>query len=153
MIVRADLNTTGDAKLVSIMHYDQLGRVRLSRQLEDAATQSATDETHGIKVQTRYYAGSTSYPNAYLLVSNPYRAATSGAAGNDGGMGWSRTKSDPGGRLIEAQTFDGATLPAPWRTNTLSSGTVTTAYDDEAVTVTLTAQPPCKNVTGAPAQL
>src|SRR5678815_5953094 len=38
VIVKSDLNTVGDEKLVSIQHYDQLGRVRLTRQLEDAAT-------------------------------------------------------------------------------------------------------------------
>src|SRR5678815_5930773 len=38
VIVKSDLNTLGDEKLVTIQHYDQLGRLRLARQLEDAAT-------------------------------------------------------------------------------------------------------------------
>src|SRR5678816_90755 len=110
VIVRSDLNTVGDGKLVSIQHYDQLGRVRLVRQLEDAATQSATDETTGIKVQTRYkYSGNFSY----VLTSNPYRAVTSANAGSETTMGWSRSKSDSGGRVIEVQTFAGASAPAP----------------------------------------
>jgi hypothetical protein len=91
------------------MHFDQLGRIRLSRQLEDAATQSATDETTGIKVQTRYtFSGS----NSYQLASNPYRATISSAAGAESTMGWTRSKSDNGGRLIEVQTFGGAACPA-----------------------------------------
>ena len=38
--------------------------------------------------------------------------------------------------MIEVQTFGGATLPAPWGSNTTSTGTVTTAYDTEFTTVT-----------------
>ncbi len=133
IITKSDLSTVGDEKLVDIQHYDQLGRVRLTRRLEDAATQSATDETTGIKVQTRYqYSGSFSYG----LSSNPYRAATSGAAGGEATMGWTRSKTNNGGRVIEVQSFGGASLPAPWGTNTTSSGTVTTAYDADFTTVT-----------------
>jgi RHS repeat-associated protein len=133
VIVKSDLNTAGDEKLVSIQHYDQLGRVRLTRQLEDAATQSATDETTGIKVQTRYqYSGNFSY----VLTSNTYRAATSASAGGEATMGWSRSKSDNGGRVIEVQTFGGATAPAPWGGNTASTGSVSSTYDAHFTTVT-----------------
>src|SRR6185369_8859329 len=121
VIVKSDLNTAGGEKLVTIQHYDQLGRVRLVRQLEDAATQSATDETTGIKVQTRYqYSGNFSY----VLTSNAYRAATSATAGSEATMGWSRAKSDNGGHVIEMQTFAGATAPAPWGANTSGTGVV-----------------------------
>jgi RHS repeat-associated protein len=133
VIVKSDLNTVGDEKLVTIQHYDQLGRVRLVRQLEDAATQSATDETTGIKVQTRYqYSGNFSY----VLTSNAYRAATSATAGSEATMGWSRAKSDNGGHVIEVQTFAGATAPAPWGANTSGTGVVSTAYDGDFTTVT-----------------
>jgi len=131
--VKSDLNTVGDEKLVSIQHYDQLGRVRLTRQLEDAATQSATDETTGIKVQTRYqYSGNFSY----VLSSNPYCAATSSAAGGETTMGWTRSKSDNGGRVIEVQTFGGASAPTPWGANTSGTGTISTSYDANFTTVT-----------------
>ena len=133
VIVKSDLNTAGDEKLVSVQHYDQLGRLRLTRLLEDAATQSATDETTGIKVQTRYrYSGNFSY----VLSSNPYRAATSGAAGSESTMGWSRTKSNNGGQVIEVQAFAGASAPEPWGTNSSSTGTTSTAYDGEFTSVT-----------------
>ena len=133
VIVRSDLNTMGDAKLVSIQHYDQLGRLRLSRQLEDALAQSATDETTGIKVQARYlYNGSFSY----IVTSNPYRAATSSAAGGEQTMGWTRRQSDNGGRVVESQTFSGATLPSPWGANSAGTGTVLSSYDANFVTVT-----------------
>ncbi|MFL6207266.1 MAG: RHS repeat-associated core domain-containing protein [Pyrinomonadaceae bacterium] len=146
VIVRSDLNTLGDGKLVSIQHYDQLGRVRLTRRLEDASTQSETDETTGIKVQTRYQFNGT---NSYQLVSNPYRANYSQNAGSEPAMGWTRTKSDNGGRIIEAQTFSGAALPAPWGTNTSGTGAVTTAYDANSTTVTDQQTKQRKSVTDA----
>lgn len=136
VIVRYDLDSTGDGKRVSVLHYDQLGRVRLSRTLEDASTQSATDETAGIKVQTRYmFSGQGSYQ----LVSNPYRAADSSAAGGEETMGWAVTTSDQGGRVVRAETFSGVKPPAPFATagaNANSTGAVVTAYDAEKVTVT-----------------
>ena len=132
VIVRADLISAGDGKLVSVQHYDQLGRVRLMRRLEDAA-QSATDETLGVKVQTRYrYSGS----NSFQLASNPYRASTSGGASGESTMGWTRTKLDNGERNVETQTFAGSGLPAPWGTNTSSMGTVTAVYDANFITTT-----------------
>jgi RHS repeat-associated protein len=137
VVVRSDLNAAGDGKLVAVQHYDQLGRVRLTRTLEDASTQSESDETAGIKVQTRYAFGApTNDPYSYRLVSNPYRAVTSAAAGAESTMGWSRTKADVGGHVVEEQTFGGGSLPAPWGTNAVNTGKVTTAYNAELTTVT-----------------
>jgi RHS repeat-associated protein len=133
IVVRSDLEIAGDKKLVSIKHYDQLGRVRLSRTLEAAVTAHETDETKGIKVQTRYQVSGV---NSYTLASNPYRAATSSAASSEETMGWSRSKTDNGGRLTEVETFSGATLPAPWGNNTSSTGVVSTTYDANSTTVT-----------------
>ncbi|HEV8589215.1 MAG TPA: discoidin domain-containing protein, partial [Pyrinomonadaceae bacterium] len=147
VIVRSDLNNVGDGMLVTIQHYDQLGRVRLARQLEDATTQSATDETTGIKVQTRYVScSSTSSPQcpnsnattagSYQVASNPYRAATSTAASGENTMGWTRSTQDPSGRMVEVQTFGGASMPWPSGSSSTSTGAVTTAYDANFVTVT-----------------
>lgn len=111
IIVRADLETVGDGKKVATQFFDQLGRVRLSKTLEDAATQSATNETDGIKVETRYQTGN---PNSYQITSNPFRAATATAAANEPTMGWTRSKSWNTGRKQEVETFSGAPLPAPW---------------------------------------
>jgi RHS repeat-associated protein len=150
VIVRKDQDSVGDGKLVSIQHYDQLGRVRLSRQLESVSPQRTeeTDETQGIKIQTRYFAGNVTppnpiIPNSYDLVSAPYRANYSYNAGNEPGMAWKRMKHDQGGRLIEVETFAGATLPPPsppWGSNTISTGKVMTDYDAEFTTVTDQAQ-------------
>ena len=149
VIVRSDLNTLGDGKLVSIQHYDQLGRLRLARQLEDATSQSAYDETSGIKVQTRYVATNPCQPantpaclaayssvlGSYQLVSNPYRANTASAASSETTMGWTRSRSDKGGRRIATETFGGASLPAPWDTNSSSTGVVVTSYDANTTTI------------------
>lgn len=119
---------------------------RLTRQLEDSANQSATDETTGIKVQTRYlYSGL----NSYVLTSNPYRANTSGEAGGESTMGWTRSKNDNGGRMVEVQTFGGAGLPAPWGGNGTSTGTVTSSYNANEVTVTDQAGKSRKSATDA----
>jgi RHS repeat-associated protein len=150
VIVRSDVETKGDGKLVSIQHYDQLGRIRLARQLEDATTQSAADETQGIKVQTRYLVSNPCQPQntseclntnasilgSYQLVSNPYRAPYSSSAGGEATMGWTRMRNDRGGRLVEARTFGGQSLPAPWGGNATTTGAVTTFYDAEFTTVT-----------------
>ena len=150
VIVRSDQVSVDDGKLVTVQHYDQLGRIRLARQLEDAATQSAYDETTGIKVQTRYLvsnpcqpaslssclAANSSVLGSYQLVSNPYRANTSSTAGSETTMGWTRSRNDKGGRAIAVETFSGASLPAPWDSNSSSTGTVVTAYDTNATTVT-----------------
>jgi RHS repeat-associated protein len=136
VIVRSDLNTTGDGKLIAIQHYDQLGRIRLTRRLENGNPAEATDETKGVKIQTRYFAGDAGNPNSYELVSAPYRAATSGAAGGEPGMAWKRTKFDKGRRVIEVETFAGATPPTPWGSASVSSGKFTTEYDAEFTTVT-----------------
>jgi RHS repeat-associated protein len=135
VITRSDLNVAYDGKLVSIKHYDQLGRVRLTRQLEDAATQSVTNETTGIKTQVRYLVDVTNH-FTYQLTSNPYRAATSSTAGGEGTMGWTRSKADISGRVIEVESFSGSGLPAPWDNNTSSTGKVITSYDANYTTVT-----------------
>jgi RHS repeat-associated protein len=143
VIVRSDLNTPGDGKLVAVEHYDQLGRVRLRRTLEDASTQSETDEATGIKLQTRYrYIGS----NGYVLTSNPYRAATSAAASGEATMGWTVTTLDRGGRIIRSETFGGATPPSPWGVNSNTTGALTTSYDADATTVTDQAERTRKSV-------
>lgn len=134
VITRSSLVSLNDAdpKLVSIQHYDQMGRVRLVRQLEDSLTQDPNDETQGIKVQTRYkYSGA----NSYQLSSRPYREGFSFQAPAVE-MDWSRAKADNGGRLIEVKKFGGNTLPAPWSSNSSGSGEVITTYDANFTIVT-----------------
>jgi RHS repeat-associated protein len=127
---RSDLNVAGDGMLVKVEHFDQLGRTWLSRVLEDPATQSATDPSAGIKVQTRYGnadAGSNGY--SYQLTSNPYRATSLAGASNEPTMGWTRNITRADGSRSEVETFAGASVPEPGATGLVSTGKVATLRD------------------------
>ena len=150
VVVRADIENIGDGRKVAIQHYDQLGRVRLSRTLENAAIEDPYNETHGIKVETRYLTSGT---YTYQLSSNPFRAATAAQATNEPTMGWTRSLSVNTGRHAEVETFSGAALPAPWGSNTASTGKVQTDIDSNATTVTDQAGKLRRSITNALGQL
>ena len=139
IVVRSDLEVIGDGRKVAIKHFDQLGRVRLSRTLEDSSTESPYNEHHGIKVQTRYRfddgENPTSSNGVFSLTSNPYRAATSDAATNEETMGWVVNFADKIGRFSTMTTYSGATLPAPWGGNSNTTGTVSTNIDADRTLV------------------
>jgi RHS repeat-associated protein len=140
VVTRSDLVTMGDGKLVSITHYDPLGRVRLQRQIEDASESGwETSEEIGIKVQTRYRYDKENRLS-FILTSNPYRAANSMAAASEPAMGWTVSKSDVGGRVVEVSTFEGSSLPQPWGNNATSTGSVSTSYDGYLTTAVDQAQ-------------
>ncbi|MDQ3801733.1 MAG: RHS repeat-associated core domain-containing protein [Acidobacteriota bacterium] len=131
IITRSDLETKGDGKKVTVQHYDPLGKIRLTRTLENIAAEDPTNEQHGIKVQVRYKYDDPTPNNPddiennngiYSLSSNPYRGATPAQAANEESMGWSVSYTDKTRRHSEARTFSGATLPAPWGNNTNSTG-------------------------------
>ncbi len=135
-----DLMSLYDGKLMTISHYDSLGRLRLVRQTDDGgATLNVTNESGGVKVQRRY---KTSSGNQYELVSTPYRAATSSQEKDPSTqadlptMGWTLTKRDKNGRVSTVQHFRGTALPSPWGANSTQTGTVQTTYDAENTTVT-----------------
>ncbi len=148
IVVRSDLETVGDGKKVAIQHYDQLGRVRLSRSLENAATEDPYNETHGIKVETRYKATGYACPwddqqgaqetCSAQLVSNPYRADYSYNAGSEPTMG---ATYDANGNVLTATDANGITITNTYDalnrplTRTYSDGTpaVTSIYDDPQV--------------------
>lgn len=141
VIVKSNFETKGDAKKVATQFYDQLGRVRLVKTLEDAATQSATNETDGIKVQTRYAPSGTctfdsSKTCSFQLTSNPYRANYSSNATSEESMGWTRSQTVNTGKHSETETFGGASLPAPWGSNSSSTGKVKTDLDGDRTLVT-----------------
>jgi RHS repeat-associated protein len=137
IVVRADQSLAGDGKLVSVQHYDQKGRVRLTRTLEEANVTQAVmaDERVGIKVQTRYLFDAANHCS-YKLVSNAYRAGTSAAASAEETMGWVRAKSFADRRDNEMESFAGPDLPAPWGVNARSTGVVKTTFDAEFMTAT-----------------
>ncbi len=157
VVVKSDLERKGDGKKVATQFYDQLGRVRLSKTLEDASTQSATNETDGIKVQTRYATtNSGGTGNTYQLTSNPYRADFSYNAGSETTMGWTRSKVLNTGRHSEVETFSGSALPQPFVSsgyNTASTGVVQTDVDANATTVTDQAGKVRRSITNGLGQL
>ncbi len=150
VISRSDIATKGDGKKIAVHHFDQLGRVRLTRSIENSATEDPYNEQHGIKVQTRYKTGN---PHSYSLSSNPYRAATATQATNEESMDWTRSKSINTGKHAETETFAGANLPAPWGTNTSSTGKVQTDIDGNSTTVTDQSLKQRRSVTNALGQL
>lgn len=137
VITRSDLEEKGDGKKVSVQHYDQLGRIRLSRTIENSATEDPGNEQHGLKVQTRYQYDKPSDPEnsngVYTLTSNPYRAAISTAATNERTMGWNVSYTTKTGKHSKATSFSGAALPAPWGRNSVSVGIVTTDIDTDKI--------------------
>ena len=150
VITKSDLTAKGDGKIVSIQHFDQLGRLRLARSLEDAATEDPYNESDGIKVQTRYR---TTSPYTYSLTSNPYGAATSAGAASEQAMGWTRSKTWNTGRRSETESFSGTSVPAPWGSNSSSTGVVVSESNAEASTVTDQAGKQRRSITNALGQL
>jgi len=117
--VNSDLYHYEDKELAQTTYYDQLGRVRLT---QDAA---------GNMVEHRYFIQPNSGAS-YELVSNPYLHLL----GGESTMGWTRTTRDAVGRVTAVQHFSGATLPAPWDSNSTSTGTATTSYSANCTTNT-----------------
>jgi RHS repeat-associated protein len=144
IIVRSDQDTLGDGKHVSVQFYDQLGRVRLTKTLEDSTTQSATNETDGIKVETRFGYNDPTPNNvtdpqntlgSYALTSNPFRAATSSAATTEATMGWTIKYSTRDGLHSEGTSYSGAAVPV-LGSSTNSTGTVAAdIYTNETLVV------------------
>src|SRR5262245_48063461 len=51
-------------------------------------------------------------------------------------MGWTRVTRDTLGRAVELRHFTGPDLPAPWASNTTSTGGTTTIYNGNCTAVT-----------------
>jgi len=67
----------------------------------------ALARTRAQGIKTSHHTVSPTAGN-FEVVSNPYRATT------DDTMGWTRTKRDTMGRMIEVNSFLGSALPSPW---------------------------------------
>ena len=132
VIVKSDLFAKGDGKKVGIQHFDQLGRVRLSRTLEDATAQNPYNEADGVKVQTRYRYDNGANPansnGTFSLTSNPYRT------GNETEMGWTVAYTDKTGKTSTVKTYGGGSLPAPWGSNSNLTG-ITSSQIEANVTI------------------
>ena len=145
LIVRSDLSEAEDGKQVTVTNYDQMGRVSQTRSWESGAppmpsgspgtshcgaygTDSDSDRDV-IKVKTHYQSVKTGpKPGRYTWTSNPYRETGEDTAG------WTRTRADGLGRVLEVALFSGDSRPSTSGTGTL--GTTVTAYDAEYTTAT-----------------
>jgi RHS repeat-associated protein len=107
-VVTTDSVTAEDQKNVLVYRYDQLGRVRLSQQLETAASAataaSASYDTVGILTQTAYQNSSGVKA---ILTSNPYRQSESSAPTR----GWSIQRRDTMGRPCATEVVSGSSVP------------------------------------------
>ncbi len=154
VVVRSDVESVGDGRKVATQFFDQIGRVRLAKTLEDAVTQSATNEIDGIKVQTRYrFVRNDSGGHTYEITSNPYRESFSWQASSEETMGWNRSKSWHNGERQETETFSGASLPDPWGGNAGSTGAIVTEKNANSTTITDQAGRKRRNITDSFGQL
>lgn len=116
-VVATDLNTEDDKLLKTRTTSDQLGRVTLAEETEDGTNYTIS----AAKVYQQL--------GKITFSSNPRR---SGAATTDG---WTRTTLDTAGRIIEVASFSGAAQPPSTGTNANWTGSVTTTYDAQFITV------------------
>jgi RHS repeat-associated protein len=122
---RLNFNETS-GQLTQNTWFDQLGRVRL------------TQDPAGNFAQHRYLTPFNT-GLSYELVSNPYVAQTGTnppAPNSDATVGWTVTTRDNVGRVTRVEHFSGASVPAPWGSNSVSTGAVTTTYNANCSTTT-----------------
>lgn len=135
VIVAADLNTENDKLLKTRTTADMLGRPILSEQTEDGTNYTITAQKAYDMVHNVTYS------------SNPRRSASSATDG------WTRATNDTAGRMVEVATFSGAAQPPFSGTNGNWTGSVTTSYSANEVTVTDQAGKKRKSVSNALGQL
>ena len=132
IVTQTDVEAFNDLRNVSVFHYDQLGRIRLTRQLETTVSDPATaaaDETAGIKVDTKYVF-STNRNETWT--SNPYRNSETTAPTR----GWTVKRLDKAGRVCVEEWFAGASDPTVATNCTPSSGTTgATVYSYDAALI------------------
>ncbi len=114
----ADCSTT--AGIRSIRSLDDVGRVWQTQ---------ATDDNSGYVTSQSFQQITAGGGYTYQLASNPFRTT------GDATMGWTRSKLDPLGRVVEVAHFAGAGMPSPWGTSGTSAGTATTSYNGNVTTV------------------
>jgi RHS repeat-associated protein len=128
IVTRRDVNSFGDLRNTSVLHYDPLGRIRLSRQLETMVLDpngAAADESTGIKTETKYVF---SLNRNEIWTSNPYREGETNAPTR----GWTVKRFDKTGRECVEEWFAGAGAPAIADNCTSSpgsTGAITHKYD------------------------
>jgi len=136
MVVASDLNTENDKLLKTRTTVDMLGRRVLTEQTEDGSN------------YTIYSRNAYEQMGRISYTSNPMRHNVS--SNTDG---WTRVTNDNAGRVIEVATFGGVNQPAATGTAGIYTGSVTTSYVAETVTITDEAGKQRKSVNDAMGRL
>lgn len=116
--VESDLNAEGDRLLKSRETRDELGRTVLMEQSENGSTYTISSRNVYLDM------------GRIILSSNPRRSG-----GGSSPDGWTRATKDLAGRVVEVATFFGSLQPPPTGTNSNRTGSVTTNYSANEVTV------------------
>jgi RHS repeat-associated protein len=132
IITRKDVGTFNDQHNISIKHYDELGRLRLSRQLE-SYTDDPANESAGIRTDYKYVFAAN---RNETWISNPYRNSEPVAPTR----GWTVKRYDKSGRLCVEEWFAGASNPSVATNCTPSSGTTGATVYGYNATVNYTLQ-------------
>jgi len=120
-LAKRDLNNSGDGAVQERKLTDDLGKVWFVQSTDG----SCPAGIQRISLQRTSASGGFTYQ----LSSNPYCTTS------DPTMGWTRTKLDPLGRIVEVAHFTGSALPSPWGTNANSTGAATTSYNANLYTM------------------
>jgi hypothetical protein len=107
----------GTRNLTKTDTYDTRGRLVLSSVPSDGCGSATVDHRYQVPG-----SGSSYYGFSYEVVSNPYCSTS------DLTIGWTRTKRDRNGRVVELAHYSDASPPAPFGSGTTSTGSITTAY-------------------------
>jgi len=116
-----DLITPGDQAYVTVDQYDRLARI-------DNSTEPSGGQCASSYTTQHLYSFTTS--GKFQAVSNPY------CNSSDVTAGWTRTAWDTSGRVTGVGHYTGSSVPAPWGSNGVTTGSVTTAYNSNQTTVT-----------------
>src|SRR5215217_2882077 len=119
VITGSDLNSENDRLLKTRTSADMLGRIVLTEQTEDGVNYSI------------YARKAYEQMGKIIYTSNPMRYNVS--SNTDG---WTRVTRDNAGRVTEVATFGGVTQPASTGTAGIYTGSITTSYTAETVTIT-----------------
>lgn len=134
IVTRTDAVSANDQKKVSVLKFDQLGRVKQSRQLDTEVEENSAAVTNNlaIVVDTKYVFADGRND---VLVSNPYHDSTEASAPT---RGWTVTRRDKAGRVCLQETFAGAAEPAVAINCDASTGTTGKTLHTYSMTVGLT---------------
>jgi RHS repeat-associated protein len=125
--VESDLASLGDGKLQTVTHYDQLGRVVLTRVTDGSTLSTSPTATDGIKTSTIYISASG---GNRVVTSTPYRSTS------DPTLEWTCTQYDLLGRVTTTAMYTGSTAPTTCTSTTNQTAESGIVYDADRTETT-----------------